>query len=124
MYGYYGGAISLVNSVQGYFEGNHFERNLAKQGGAIYSQNSEIDLKNNVFVENKAILTEYLTQEKLETLYNLDGNKNKTDVEIFDDETVVEKSNLLSIALNEGKGGAIFFTCVDPLDDLSEFVVT
>ena len=42
----------------------------------------------------------------------------------LEERKAIEKSNLLSLALNEGRGGALFFTCVDPLDTNTTFVVT
>lgn len=93
---YQGGAIYLKDSLSGLFIDNTFDENTAKQGGAVFVQNSELVVQNNTFLGNEAngSLTQNVTR------------------------------NMLNYIKDIGAGGAVFFTCTDLTDPLSRFVPT
>ena len=92
--GYQGGAVYLEDSSNGYMEGNTFHSNTARQGGAIYIYNSQLTVQNSTFLDNRAVS---ISNETL---------------------------NMLSYTTDMGAGGAIFFTCVDLSEELSNYVET
>jgi len=69
---------------------NAFTGNVARQGGAVYNQNSELRMISNDFTNNRA-----------ESLYKVDS------------EDFNLKKNLLVVVSDISTGGGIFFTCVD-----------
>ena len=115
-----GGAIYLKNSLETYLQSNTFEGNVGRQGGAIYIQNSEVSLRDNTFSNNQAAAS----LELFKLAAKVDSEKLDEEDEFEVVPEVEETLNPLGYQRNEGRGGAIFFTCIDDEDAQGQYIVT